>query len=86
MNICIISVESDRSQLATDWDIKEMIMWKIIPSDDHEKVQVYFPFNAWLGKKVSTLKSKRELYPSTDHHFKGNFLFEIIIEIISWLF
>jgi hypothetical protein len=72
MNVLIIRVESDRSHLATDWDIKEMIMWKIIPSDDHGKVQVYFPFNNWLGKKVSTLKSKKELYPSTDHHFKGN--------------
>ena len=47
-----------------------MIMWKIIPSDDHEQSQVYFPFNTWLGKKVSTLKSKRDSYPSTDLSFK----------------
>ncbi len=68
-------MESDRSQFAADWDIKDMIMWKIIPSDDYEKSKVYFPFNTWLGKKISTLKSKRELYPSTDHHLKGNFSF-----------
>lgn len=48
-----------------------MIIWKIIPNNNHENVQIYFPFNTWLGKKISTLKSKREIYPSTDHHFKG---------------
>lgn len=72
-------MESDRSQFATDWDIKEMIIWKIIPSNDQENSQVYFPFNTWLGKKISTLKSKREIYPSTDHHPKGNFVFGIYI-------
>ncbi len=78
MNIRICSVESDRSQLAADWDIKEMIMWRIIPNDDHEQSQIYFPFNTWLGRKVSTLKSKREIYPSTDHHFKGNYVLKMI--------
>jgi hypothetical protein len=71
----IISVESDRSQVAADWDIKEMIMWRIIPTDDHKQSHVYFPFNTWLGKKVSTLRTKREVYPSTDLRLKGNCLF-----------
>ena len=57
----ISSVESDKSQFAADWDIKEMIMWKIIPNDES---YVYFPFNTCLGKKVSILKAKKELPPS----------------------
>ena len=65
-------MESDRNQLASDWDIKEMILWKIIPSNNQEKSLVYFPFNTWLGKKVGTLTSKREIYSTTDHHFQGN--------------
>lgn len=64
-------MESDRSPMATDWDVKEMILWKIIPHDHREKFQVYFPFNNCLGKKLSSLKSKGELYPSNDQHFKG---------------
>ncbi len=79
-------MESDRSQLAADWDIKEMIMRRIIPNDDHEQSQIYFPFNTWLGRKVSTLKSKREIYPSTDHHFKGNYVLEMIVYLISDIF
>jgi hypothetical protein len=50
-----------------------MTMWKIIPND-REKQLVYFPFNTWLGKKMSTLKAKQETYPSVDHHLKGIFL------------
>jgi hypothetical protein len=60
--------------MAADWDIKEMTMWKIIPNDDHKQFQVYFPFNNWLGKKVSTLKAKGEIYQSTDHHLRGKFV------------
>ena len=56
-----------------------MTMWKIIPNDNHKQSHVYFPFNTWLGKKVSTLKSKREIYPSTDLQLKGNFSFLEII-------
>lgn len=65
-------MDSDRSQLAADWDLKEMTMWKIFPGHDHEQIQVYFPFNDWVGKKASKLKAKRELYPATDHHPRGN--------------
>lgn len=76
MNICLIRVESDSNQLATDWDLKEMVLWKIIPQDHRERLQVYFPFNNWLGKKTSTLKSKGEAYPSSDQHVKGKLLCE----------
>ncbi len=71
----ISSVESDKSQRAADWDLKEMIMWKIIPSDDHKQVQVYFPFNDWLGKKTSTLKAKKDSYSPPDYHPRGHLIF-----------
>ncbi len=66
------SVESDRSQFAADWDVKEVTMWKILPGDEHDRFHVYFPFNTWLGKKASTLKIKGEKYPSIDHHSRGS--------------
>jgi hypothetical protein len=68
----ISSVDSDKSRIASDWDLKEMTMWKIVPSDDHKQVQVYFPFNAWLGKQASTLKAKKDSYSSVDHHPRGH--------------
>ncbi len=71
----IYSVESDKSQYASDWDLKEMIIWKIIPSDDYGQVQVYFPFNAWIGKKASTLKAKKDAYSPADHHPRGHLIF-----------
>jgi len=74
----ISSIESDRSQFAADWDIKEMTMWKIIPHDNHQPSYVYFPFNTWLGRKISTLKAKKEIYPTTDRHLKGHIFVEII--------
>jgi hypothetical protein len=76
--IFISSIESDRSQFAADWDIKEMTMWKIIPYDNHQPSYVYFPFNTWLGRKMSTLKAKKEIYPSTDRHLKGHLIIEIM--------
>jgi len=66
------SVESDRTQFASDWDLKEITAWKILPSNDYELLQVYFPFNTWLGKKVSTIKAKGETHSSTDHRARGN--------------
>ncbi|CAF3630124.1 unnamed protein product [Rotaria sp. Silwood1] len=76
-----INVESDKSQLAADWDLKEMIMWKIRPkNDDDKQLQVYFPFNAWLGQAVSKLNAKREIYPSTDHHQKGPTCYHISVK------
>ncbi len=53
-----------------------MVMWKIIPSNDHKQVQVYFPFNAWLGKKASTLKTKKDAYSPPDHHPRGDLIFQ----------
>lgn len=64
-------MDSDRSQLASDWDLKEMVMWKIIPSRDHRYVQAYFPFNAWLGDKQSTLKSTKDSYEPAEPHPRG---------------
>ncbi|CAF4045720.1 unnamed protein product [Rotaria sordida] len=75
-----ITVESDKSQLASDWDLKEMIMWKIIPIKDDKQLQVYFPFNTWLGDAQSKLKAKREIYPSTDHHQKGPTCYHITVK------
>ncbi|CAF3995673.1 unnamed protein product, partial [Rotaria sp. Silwood1] len=76
-----INVESDKSQLAADWDLKEMVMWKIRPNNDDDKqLQVYFPFNAWLGQAVSKLNAKRETYPSTDHHQKGPICYHISVK------
>ncbi len=66
------SVESDRTQFASDWDLKEITAWKILPSNDHELLQVYFPFNTWLEKKGSTIKAKGETHSSTDHRARGN--------------
>jgi len=72
----LYSVDSDKSQLAADWDLKEMVMWKILPnSHDYKQVQVYFPFNTWLGKKVSTLKSKKDSYTPVDYHPRGNLIY-----------
>ena len=74
-NIFTYSVESDKSQFAADWDLQEMIMWKIIPPDDHKQALVYFPFNRWLGKKVGTLTAKRDKYSPPEHHPRGKVLF-----------
>lgn len=69
----VFSVESDRSQIAADWDLKEMMMWKIFPHDDHHRQsQVYFPVNDWLGRKTSKLKAKRDSYSAPEHHPRGN--------------
>jgi hypothetical protein len=74
-NLCFLfSVESDKTQLASDWDLREMIMWKIT-GDDHKHSQVYFPVNEWIGKKRSTFKAKRDKYESTDHHPRGTIIF-----------
>ncbi|UJR15205.1 hypothetical protein I4U23_002164 [Adineta vaga] len=75
-----ITVKSDRTQTAADWDLKEMAMWKILPDNDHKQFQVYFPFNTWLGKKVSTLEAKREKYPITDQHIRGPTCYHIIVK------
>ena len=64
--------------MAADWDLKEMTMWKIIPTDNHKQIQVYFPVNTWIGKKESTFKAKRETYPSTDHHPRGIVFFSLL--------
>ncbi|CAF4476662.1 unnamed protein product, partial [Rotaria sp. Silwood2] len=74
-----ITVESDQSQLASDWDLKDMIMWKILPNDDDKQLQVYFPFNAWLGKTSSKLKAKKEIYPTTDHRQNGPTCYHITV-------
>ncbi|CAF1260047.1 unnamed protein product [Rotaria magnacalcarata] len=75
-----ITVESDKSQLAADWDLQEMAMWKIVPNEDNNHSMVYFPFNAWLGKSTSRSKAKRETYPSTDHHIKGPICYHITVK------
>lgn len=76
-------MDSDRTQMAADWDLKEMIMWKIIPSDGSKQIQAYFPFNAWLGKKESTLKAKREAYAPAEPHPRGRLrLKKVVIRII----
>ncbi|CAF0764579.1 unnamed protein product [Adineta steineri] len=75
-----ITVESDKTQLASDWDLKEMIMWKILPSDNHKLTQIYFPFNNWLGTKESKLKAKKEVYPVIDHHRRGPICYEITVK------
>ena len=62
-------VTSDNSQMASDWDLKEMIIWKILPHD--ESIPVYFPFNQWLGDKTKRLKSKAEIYRSKDYRIRG---------------
>ncbi|CAF0903962.1 unnamed protein product [Adineta steineri] len=67
-----ITVESDKTQLASDWDLKEMIMWKILPSDNHKLTQIYFPFNNWLGTKERpicyeiTVKTGKDFGGGTD--------------------
>ncbi|CAF4726703.1 unnamed protein product, partial [Rotaria socialis] len=75
-----ITVESDKSQLAADWDLQEMAMWKIVPNADNNHSMVYFPFNTWLGKSKSKLKAKRETYPSTDHHINGPICYHIVVK------
>jgi hypothetical protein len=70
--------------MAADWDLQEMVMWKIIPGYDHQQGQVYFPFNAWLGKKASTLKAKRDSYSPPEYHPRGKliiFKFAVFISV-----
>jgi hypothetical protein len=68
--------------MAADWDLKEMMMWKIIPSHDYKQGQAYFPFNAWLGRKTSTIKSKRDSYSPAEYHPRG----ELILLKIAFFF
>ncbi|CAF4210503.1 unnamed protein product [Rotaria sp. Silwood2] len=75
-----IIVESDKNQLVMDWHIKDMVIWKIIPNDDHKQSHVYFPFNIYLDKKVNRYKSTKEIYPSTDHHLKGPICYQVIVK------
>lgn len=55
--------------MASEWDLKEMIIWKILPND--QLTPIYFPFNQWLGGKTKRLKSKAEIYRSKDHRIRG---------------
>ncbi|UJR31475.1 hypothetical protein I4U23_018964 [Adineta vaga] len=75
-----ISIESDKSQLASDWDIKELTMWKLSPANENDQSHVYFPINSWLGKKIPALKAKREVYPLVDPHLKGPICYQIIVK------
>ena len=68
-------IDSDRSQTATDWNIKEIVMWKMLPNDGDKLTPVYFPFNGWLGKKASRLKARGEPYSSRDQRIRGETLF-----------
>jgi hypothetical protein len=67
-------VDSDKSQLAADWDLQEMIMWRIVPGYDRTQGQVYFPFNAWIGRKASTLKAKRDSYTPAEYRPRGKLI------------
>lgn len=67
-------MEGDKNRIAMDWDIKDMILWKIIPKDDQKHVHLYFPFNICLNKKLNKFIAQKETYAFMDHSFKGNFL------------
>ncbi|CAF3386717.1 unnamed protein product [Rotaria socialis] len=75
-----ITAELDRSQSATDWHIKDMIIHKLIPDDDHKQSQIYFPFNICLSRKVNQFTAKKEICPSTDYHFKGPICYQVIMK------
>ncbi|CAF1040089.1 unnamed protein product [Adineta ricciae] len=75
-----LTVTSDRTHMASDWDLKEMNIWKILPDNESKQVLVYFPFNQWIGKKKSTLTAKRETYRSVDHHPRGPTCYHIAIK------
>jgi hypothetical protein len=46
-------------------------MWKMLPPDNYEHFQVYFPVNTWIGDKQSTFKAKRDTYQSNEYHPRG---------------
>ncbi|CAF1056748.1 unnamed protein product [Adineta steineri] len=75
-----IIVESDKNHFVSDWEIKEMTIWQILPNENEKKFHIYFPFNNFLGKKMNTLKSKKELYPLADSHLKGPICYQIIVK------
>ncbi|CAF1145472.1 unnamed protein product [Adineta ricciae] len=75
-----ISLELDSNKFTSDWYIKEMAIWKIIPSKGDHQSHAYFPINNWLGKKVTILKSKRETYPLMDRHLKGPICYRILVK------
>ncbi|CAF3724820.1 unnamed protein product [Rotaria sordida] len=75
-----IIVESDKYQSTMNWHIKDMIIWKIIPNDDHKQSYVYFPFNICLNKKLNRFKGNKEIYPLIDYHLKGPICYQVIVK------
>lgn len=61
---------SDNSQMASDWNLKEMLVWKMFPAAN--AIPVYFPFNQWLGAKTKALKAKAEPYVGREDRNRGS--------------
>jgi hypothetical protein len=62
-------VKSDQRQMAADWHLTEIIVWKTLPSSNDEQIRYYFPSDYWLKKGNEKSKPKR---PEIYSHPHGN--------------
>lgn len=74
-SLFIFRIESNQRQLTSNWDIKEVVMRRIIPHETEKQVEYYFAFNDSLTSKINMLKAKQESYPIADHHIHGKCYF-----------
>ena len=83
-SLFIFRIESNQRQLTSNWDVKEVVMRRIIPQETEKQVEYYFSFNSSLNSKVNMLKAKQESYPVADHHIRGECDFRLLISSSSW--